>query len=206
MTARFVVLEGGDGSGKSTQRDLLVAWLRESGIEVVATLEPGGTALGGSLRKLLLDGDAVSPRAEALLMAADRAQHIADVISPALARGAWVVSDRHVPSSLVYQGVVRGLGVAEVEALSVFAAHGLVPDLVVVLDVDDATAEQRRSPSADRMEREGGAFHEQVRSAYRQLAESNGWTVVDGGAAPEVVAEHIRAVVKPLVNPESAPS
>ena len=206
MTGRFVVLEGGDGSGKSTQRDLLVAWLRESGIEVVATLEPGGTALGGSLRQLLLDGDAVAPRAEALLMAADRAQHIADVIAPALARGAWVVSDRHVPSSLVYQGVVRGLGVDDVAALSVFAAHGLVPDLVIVLDVDDATAEQRRSPSADRLEREGGAFHEQVRSAYRQLAEANSWTVVDGGAAPAVVAERIRAVVKALMTAESTPS
>ena len=202
----MVVLEGGDGSGKSTQRDLLVAWLQATGIEAVATLEPGGTALGGSLRELLLDGESIAPRAEALLMAADRAQHIADVIAPALARGAWVVSDRHVPSSLVYQGLVRGLGVDEVEALSVFAADGLVPDLVVVLDVDDTTAEQRRSPSADRMEREGGAFHEQVRSAYRQLAAAKGWTVVDGGAAPEVVAERIRAVVKPLVNPESTPS
>lgn len=206
MTGNFVVLEGGDGSGKSTQRDLLVAWLRESGIDAVATLEPGGTALGGSLRQLLLDGHAVAPRAEALLMAADRAQHIADVIAPALARGAWVVSDRHVPSSLVYQGVVRGLGVEAVDALSVFAADGLVPDLVIVLDVDDATAEQRRSPSADRMEREGLEFHKQVRSAYRQLAEANGWTVVDGGAAPERVAERIRAVLKPLVNAQSAPS
>ena len=206
MTGRFVVLEGGDGSGKSTQRDLLVAWLHAAGIEAVATLEPGGSALGGSLRNLLLDGDAISPRAEALLMAADRAQHIADVIRPGLARGAWIVSDRHVPSSLVYQGVVRGLGVDAVGALSVFAADGLVPDLVVVLDVDDATAEQRRSPSADRMEREGAAFHEQVRSAYRQLAEANGWTVVDGGAAPAVVAERIRAVVRPLMNAESTPS
>ena len=206
MTGRFVVLEGGDGSGTSTQRDLRVAWLRESGIDAVATLEPGGTALGGSLRKLLLDGGAIAPRAEALLMAADRAQHIADVIGPALARGAWVVSDRHVPSSLVYQGVVRDLGVDEVGALSEFAADGLIPDLVVVLDVDDATAEHRRSPGADRMEREGDAFHEQVRSAYRALAAVNGWTVVDGGAAPEVVAERIRAVVEPFVNMDSRPS
>ena len=206
MTGRFVVLEGGDGSGKSTQRDVLVAWLRESGIEAVATFEPGGTALGVSLRKLLLDGGAIAPRAEALLMAADRAQHIADVISPALARGAWVVSDRHVSSSLVYQGVVRDLGVDDVRALSVFAADGLVPDLVVVLDVDDATAEQRRSPGADRMEREGDAFHEQVRRAYRGLAEANGWTVIDGAGAPEAVAARIRAVVEPFVNTDSAPS
>lgn len=206
MTGRFVVLEGGDGSGKSTQRDLLVTWLRESGIEAVATFEPGGSELGVSLRKLLLDGGAIAPRAEALLMAADRAQHIADVIEPALARGAWVVSDRHVPSSLVYQGVVRDLGVDDVGVLSVFAADGLVPDLVVVLDVDDATAEQRRSSDADRMEREGDAFHEQVRSAYRALAEANGWTVIAGAGPPEAVAARIRAVIEPLVNVESSPS
>ena len=206
MTGRFVVLEGGDGSGKSTQRDLLVAWLVQSGIEAVGTLEPGGSVLGVSLRKLLLDGDAVAPRAEALLMAADRAQHVADVIAPALARGAWVVSDRHVPSSLVYQGVVRDLGVNEVGALSVFASDGLVPDLVVVLDVDDATAEHRRSPGADRMEREGDAFHQQVRRAYRTLAEANGWTVIDGAGAPETVAARVRAVVEPFVNMDSRPS
>ena len=206
MTGRFVVLEGGDGSGKSTQRELLVAWLRESGIEAVATHEPGGSELGVSLRKLLLDGGAITPRAEALLMAADRAQHIADVIRPALARSVWVVSDRHVPSSLVYQGVVRDLGVDAVGALSVFAADGLVPDLVVVLDVDDATAERRRSPGADRLEREGGEFHEQVRRAYRQLAEANGWTVIAGAGPPDAVAASIRAVVEPLVNVESSPS
>ena len=206
MTGRFVVLEGGDGSGKSTQRDLLVAWLQSSGIDAVATLEPGGSELGVSLRKLLLDGGAIAPRAEALLMAADRAQHIADVIRPALARGAWVVSDRHVPSSLVYQGVVRDLGVDAVGALSVFAADGLVPDLVVVLDVDDATAEERRSPGSDRMEREGDAFHEHVRRAYRTLAEAKGWTVIAGAGPPEAVAARIRAVVEPFVNAESAPS
>ncbi|MEO6469429.1 MAG: dTMP kinase [Acidimicrobiia bacterium] len=206
MTGRFLVIEGGDGSGKSTQRDLLVAWLRESGIDAAATLEPGGSELGVSLRKLLLDGGAIAPRAEALLMAADRAQHVADVIGPALARGAWVVSDRHVPSSLVYQGVVRDLGVDEVGALSKFAADGLIPDLVVVLDVDDATAEQRRSPGSDRMEREGGDFHRQVRRAYRTLAEANGWTVIDGTGAPEAVAARVRAVVEPLVNVDSRPS
>ena len=206
MTGRFVVLEGGDGSGKSTQRDLLVAWLLESGIEAVGTLEPGGSELGVSLRKLLLDGDAIAPRAEALLMAADRAQHVADVIRPTLARGVWVVSDRHVPSSLVYQGVMRDLGVGEVGALSEFAADGLIPDLVVVLDVDDATAEHRRSPGADRMEREGDAFHEQVRSAYRALAAVNGWTVIDGAGAPEAVAGRVRAAVEPLVNMDSRPS
>src|SRR5689334_7970179 len=110
MTGRFVVLEGGDGSGKSTQRDRLVHALRGRGLEVVATVEPGGSPLGAELRRLLLDGGPVDARAEALLMAADRAEHVATVVRPALERDVWVLSDRHVPSSLVYQGVVRGLG------------------------------------------------------------------------------------------------
>ncbi len=163
MTGRFVVVEGGDGSGKSTQSARLVAALQARGTEVVATVEPGGTPLGRELRRLLLDGGSVDARAEALLMAADRAEHVATVVRPALARGAWVVSDRHVPSSLVYQGVVRGLGVDAVAALSSFATDGVVPDLVVVLDVDDATAESRRTPGEDRLEREGREFHAAVR-------------------------------------------
>ena len=199
MTGRFVVLEGGDGSGKSTQRDLLVAWVPEQGVEVVSTFEPGGTELGVELRRLLLDGDQLDVRAEALLMAADRAQHVAEVVRPALARGEWVVSDRHVPSSLVYQGVVRELGVDAIASLSEFATGGLVPDLVVLLDVDDETAESRRTPGADRMEREGVAFHVAVRHAYRDLADRFGWQVVDGGGAPEAVAERVRDAVRPLL-------
>jgi thymidylate kinase len=199
MTGRFVVLEGGDGSGKSTQRDRLASWLGEQGVEVVSTLEPGGTGLGIELRRVLLDGDHLDPRAEALLMAADRAQHVAEVIRPALARDAWVVSDRYVPSSLVYQGVVRGLGVDAIAELSVFATDGLVPDLVVLLDVDDETAESRRSPGADRMEREGVTFHAAVRQAYRDLADRFGWQVVDGGGAPEAVAERVGHAVRPLL-------
>lgn len=201
MTGRFVVLEGGDGSGKSTQCVALVEHLRAQGLEVVATVEPGSTPLGAALRRLLLDGDAVSPRAEALLMAADRAEHVADVVRPALARGAWVVSDRHVPSSLVYQGVVRELGVDAVAALSAFATDGLVPDLVILLDVDDATAEARRSGESDRLEREGGEFHARVRAAYRDLAATRGWTVVDASVPVEAVAEAVVAAVAPLLEP-----
>jgi dTMP kinase len=200
VTGRFVVLEGGDGSGKSTQRDALVTALRARGIEVIPTVEPGGTTLGLALRRLLLEGDEIDPRAEALLMAADRAEHVATVIRPALDRGAWVVSDRHVPSSLVYQGVVRGLGVDAVAALSRFATAGLVPDLVVLLDVDDATAEARRSPEHDRMEREGSAFHARVRSAYRDLAGRLGWRVVDGSGSPAEVTERLVAAVAPLLD------
>jgi dTMP kinase len=199
MTGRFVVLEGGDGSGKSTQRDALVTFLREQGVEVVATREPGGTELGGALRELLLHGRAIDGRAEALMMAADRAQHVAEVVAPAIRRGAWVVSDRHVASSLVYQGVVRGLGVDAVAALSEFATAGLVPDLVVLLDVDDLTAAARRSPTADRMEREGDIFHAAVRQAYRDLAIQHGWVVVDGTGSPDVVAARVKNAVVPLL-------
>jgi dTMP kinase len=199
MTGRFVVVEGGDGSGKSTQCGWLADAVRSRGIDVVTTAEPGGSPLGAELRRLLLDGGAVTPRAEALLMAADRAEHIAKVVRPALARGAWVVSDRHVPSSLVYQGVVRELGVDVVAALSAFATDDLVPDLVVVLDVDDATADARRASGSDRLEREGPAFHRAVRAAYRDLVARFGWTLVDGSGAPEVVAERLLATVEPLL-------
>jgi len=199
VTARFVVLEGGDGSGKSTQRDALVTRLRDRGHEVVATAEPGGTPLGTAVRRLLLDGEAIDPRAEALLMAADRAEHVAAVIRPALARGAWVVSDRHVPSSLVYQGVVRGLGVEAVADLSSFATAGTVPDLVVLLDVSDETAAARRSAEEDRMEREGDGFHAQVRAAYRDLAARFGWTVIDAnGSVADVAARILTAVTAQL--------
>jgi dTMP kinase len=201
MTGRFVVLEGGDGSGKSTQRDLLVQWLRRQDVDVIDTREPGGTELGVELRELLLHGVAISDRAEALLMAADRAQHVAEVIRPALENGSWVVSDRHVASSLVYQGVARGLGVDAVASLSEFATGGLVPDLVVLFDIDDATAAQRRSPTADRMEREGEVFHAAVRQAYRDLSSRFGWTTVDGVGPPDTVAARVRDAVQPLLGP-----
>src|SRR5215470_1061986 len=131
---RFVVLEGNDGCGKSTQAGRLVRRLEGAGHTVVATFEPGATELGRELRQILLGGDAaVTPRAEALLMAADRAQHVAEVIEPALVRGAWVVSDRFVGSSLAYQGAARRLGVDAVAALNRFATGDLESDLVVYL-------------------------------------------------------------------------
>src|SRR5438067_5631560 len=138
MAARpaFIVLEGGDGAGKSTQAGILVARLRDRGREVVATREPGATKAGATIRALVLGGGDLDPRAEALLIAADRAEHVAEVIRPALGRGAVVVSDRYVPSSLAYQGVGRGLGVDEVARLSAWATGGLEPDLVIVFDVD----------------------------------------------------------------------
>jgi dTMP kinase len=195
----FVVLEGGDGCGKSTQAQILVARLRSLGREVVATREPGATPAGAEIRALVLGGGDLDSRAEALLIAADRAEHVAEVIRPALARGAVVVSDRYVPSSLAYQGVARGLGVEEVARLSKWATGGLDPDLVVVLDVDPAAAVARRAAPQDRMEREPDSFRALVRDAYRDLAGRFGWTLLDGSAPVEEVAEQVWTAVRPLV-------
>jgi dTMP kinase len=193
----FVVLEGGDASGKSTQARLLADRLRSARRDVVETFEPGATEAGAAIRALLLEGDGpVDSTAEALLLAADRAQEVADVIRPALARGADVVSDRFVPSSLAYQGVGRGLGVEKVEKLNRWATAGLEPDLVVVLDVDDAVAATRRAGPGDRLERAGDEFHATVRDAYRTLATDRGWVVLDGNAEVEVVEARVWEVVR----------
>ncbi len=197
---RFVVLEGGDGSGKSTQAKVLAGWLREHDVTGVETFEPGAGPTGAVLRDVLLHGpEPLAPPAEALLMAADRAQHVATEIEPALARGAWVVCDRYVPSSLVYQGVVRGLGVDVVERLSLVATAGLVPDVVLLLDVSDAIADARRAEESDRLEREGAAFHASVRAAYRELAPARGWIVIDADGDVERVAGRVRDAVAPLL-------
>jgi dTMP kinase len=193
----FVVLEGGDTSGKSTQAGLLVDRLRALGHDVVPSFEPGATDVGGAIRALILDEPAtVDPMTETLLLAADRAQEVADVIRPALARGADVVSDRYVPSSLAYQGVGRGLGVDDVDRLNRWATGGLEPDLVIVLDVDGDVARSRRAEPGDRLERAGAEFHAAVRDAYRKLAPERGWVVLDGDADLEKVAERVWDVVR----------
>jgi len=195
--AAFIVLEGGDASGKSTQARRLADRLRSRGRDVVETFEPGATQAGAAIRALLLDGDGpIAPTTEALLLAADRAQEVADVIRPALARGADVVSDRFVPSSLAYQGVARGLGLDEVEKLNRWATGGLEPDLVVVLDVDDAVAASRRAGPRDRLERAGAEFHAAVRDAYRTLGADRGWVVLDGNDGAEIVSERVWTVVR----------
>lgn len=197
---RFVVFEGGDGSGKSTQAARLAVWLRAQGVAAVETFEPGAGATGAVLRELLLHGpETVTPVAEALLMAADRAQHVATEIEPALARGDWVLSDRYVPSSLVYQGVVRGLGVEVVEQLSAVATGGCDPDVVLLLDVSDAVADARRAGQSDRLEREGSDFHRSVRRAYRDLAPTRGWVVIDADGDVDAVANAVRDAVAPLL-------
>lgn len=191
MTAgRFIVLEGADGVGKSTQALRLAQRLREEGRQVVTTFEPGATPVGSRIRELVL-GEPLDPRAEALLIAADRAQHVAEVVRPALQRGIDVVSDRFVPSSLAYQGVARGLGVEEIWELSDWATGGLEPDLVIVLDAHEDVVRTRRAGPEDRLEREGSAFHNRVFGAYRELAEHHGWVLVDASRSPDDVAESV---------------
>ncbi len=195
--ASFIVLEGGDASGKSTQARRLADRLRSGGRDVVETFEPGATQTGAAIRALLLDGEEpIEPMTEALLLAADRAQEVADVIRPALARGADVVSDRFVPSSLAYQGVGRGLGVEKVEKLNRWATGSLEPDVIVVLDVDEAVAASRRAGPGDRLERAGDEFHAAVRDAYRSLGADRGWVVLDGNDDAEVVAERVWEIVR----------
>lgn len=188
--------EGGDGAGKSTQVRLLAEWFESRGREVVVTFEPGDTALGAELRRLVQHGEDLDPRTEALLYAADRAHHVATLVRPALARGAVVVSDRYLDSSVAYQGSGRELGAEEVERLSLWATQGLLPDLTVLLDIDPVAGAARITRSLDRIERAGDAFHRAVRDAFleRAAADPSGrWLVLDGTAP---VAEIHAAVVE----------
>jgi dTMP kinase len=194
------VLEGGEGTGKSTQAKRLVRCLEELGRPTVLTHEPGDTPVGEEIRALLLHEDwELDARAELLLMLADRAAHVTDLIRPALAAGKVVVSDRFTPSSLAYQGVGRGLGVDAVERLSAFAAGGLEPDLVVILDLPDDIAAARVDADRDRMERAGSGFHASVRAAYRSLAAERGWTLVDAHGSRDDVAGRLWAAVEPIL-------
>lgn len=196
----FVAFEGGEGAGKSTQAALLTARLRAEGREVVATREPGGSPIGTAVRALLLDPArrSLAARTEALLFAAERAEHVASVIRPALARGACVVCDRYIDSSVAYQGVGRGLDLAEVLDLSAWATQGLVPDLTVLLDVDPSVGFARFPAStADRIERESGHFHRRVAQAFRDLAAEHPerYLVLDAGHPAAAVAAMVRSEV-----------
>lgn len=196
----FVAFEGGDGVGKTTQLTLLAEHLRAEGHEVVVTREPGDSRIGPEVRSIVLDGGELDVRAEALLFAADRADHVASVIRPALERGHMVLVDRYVDSSVAYQGVGRGLGRDEVAALSEFATAGLRPHLTVLLDLDEATRRQRveRQGYVDRIEREPDHVHEQVRRAFLELAaaEPERYLVVDAGRSPDEVAADIAVAVE----------
>ncbi len=171
----LLALEGGEGAGKSTQARLLAIWLRDQGYDVIATQEPGATKMGMRLRALLLDTahTGLSPRAETLMYAADRAEHVFSVVLPALQRGAIVVTDRYVDSSLAYQGAGRRLPVGEIAALNRWATGGLVPDLTIVLDLPPQAGLSRRERSADRLEAEPAEFHERVRAGFLAQADAD---------------------------------
>ncbi|MET9397539.1 dTMP kinase [Kitasatospora sp. NPDC002965] len=195
-TGFFIALEGGDGAGKSTQAQALAEWIRGKGHEVVLTREPGGSPVGQRLRGLVLDvgNTGLSHRAEALIYAADRAEHVENVIRPALARGAVVITDRYMDSSIAYQGAGRDLAATEVARISRWATGGLLPDLTVVLDVDPTRARERFTEALDRLESEPTEFHQRVRSGFLSLAAADParYLVVDGSQQPGFVTTAIR--------------
>ena len=190
----FLAFEGSDASGKTTQIRLLAERLRAQAIDVLVTREPGDTAVGARIRSLVLDhsdeGAALSSRAEALLMAADRAQHVAEVIRPALTRGTVVLCDRYIGSSIVYQGVGRGLGADAVEQLSLWATEHLLPDLTVVLTVPVELVVARLGSlgAPDRLESLGPEFLERVNAGYRDLLHRPNTVEVSGVGSPDQVA------------------
>ncbi len=200
MTARFVALEGVDGSGKSTQAALLAEHLRASGHDVVLTREPGGTAVGEGVRNLVLAGGSMSPVAEALLFAAARAQLVVEVVRPALESGRWVVTDRFVDSSLAYQGAARGLGIDEVWEINRPGVEGSLPDLAVVLDVPVRVAVGRDTGPDDRIESEGVALQEAVTAGYRELAARfpERIALVSGDGSVDEVHARVVALVEAL--------
>lgn len=196
----FVAFEGGDGSGKSTQVGLLAERLRDAGWPVTVTREPGSGHLGGRIRELLLHGDAIGERAEALLFAADRAEHVATVVRPALEGGHVVITDRYMDSSIAYQGAGRHLGIEQVRALSMWATNELLPDLTVLLDapLELATARRTgRTGQADRMEAEEADFHQRVREGFVALAQADPgrYLVLDASRPLDGVAADVLAAV-----------
>ena len=201
MPGAFVVFEGGDGAGKSTQCRLLADALRERGHEVLLTREPGGTTIGEAIREVLLGvgSHGMVARTEALLFAAARAQHSAELIRPALARGAMVLSDRYLDSSVAYQGAARGLGVEVVRDLNAVAVAGCVPDRTVLLRLDadlaGARGDGRGDYGDDRFEREGESFQATIAAAFDELAasEPDRFLVVDATGTPEQVHDRVLA-------------
>lgn len=205
MSGLFITFEGGDGTGKSTQVRLLTQWLTEQGRAVVTTREPGGTEVGTALREIVLHhrGE-VDPRAEALLYAADRAQHIGTLVRPALERGDVVVQDRYIDSSVAYQGAGRVLDAAEIKRISLWATGDLIPNLTVLLDLPGDVARERLAQehkTFDRLENEHDDFHERVRAAFLALAaaEPQRFLVVDAAQEIDQIAHVIRDRVGALL-------
>lgn len=194
MRGMFIAFEGGEAAGKSTHQARLAIRLEQAGHAVVCTREPGGTPAGEAIRDVVLSPafEGLDPRAEALLFAAARGEHVARVIRPALEQGAVVVCDRYVDSSIAYQGVARGLGVERVRELSMWATDGLLPDLTIVLDIDPVVG-LARVTSPDRLESESVAYHQQVRQAFLDLAqaEPDRYLVLDAGATLQEVADQV---------------
>jgi dTMP kinase len=189
----FVTFEGIDGSGKTTQARLLAERLLAEGVEVVLTREPGGTPLGEAVRELVLHGDHVAPWAEAALYTAARAQHVEEVIRPALVHGATVISDRYLDSSVAYQGAGRGLGVEAVLQLNLSAVGGLLPERTFLVDLEAVTAAERMGGDRDRIERDGLELQVRAGDAYRALAARypDRYVVVDGAAAVGEIAARV---------------
>ncbi|MEY2676788.1 MAG: hypothetical protein RL510_808 [Actinomycetota bacterium] len=205
MSGLFISFEGIDGVGKSTQADALETFVRSHGLDVVRTLEPGGTELGQEIRHLLLHrkGD-VSPRAEALLYAADRSHHVATKIRPALEAGKVVIIDRYLDSSVAYQGAGRELETKEIRDLSLWATNGLLPNLTILLDLDPELARARRDNTGtepDRLEREKVEFFAAVRQGYLELAaaEPERFLVIDATSSKEQIQAQIQARVAELL-------
>lgn len=196
----FVAFEGGEGSGKSTQARLLADWVESIGHRALLTREPGGTEVGATLRAILLDpatGD-LSPRTEALIYAADKAEHVDTMILPALADGTVVITDRYVDSTLAYQGAGRALHVGELESLARWATADLRPHLTVVLDVEPGIG-LSRAGEPDRIEGEPIEFHQRVREHFLELAAADPahYVVLDAGESPEAIHEQVRVAVRP---------
>ena len=200
----FIVFEGGDGVGKTTQVNLLCSLLADAGHEVLKTFEPGDSTVGAMIRQIVLDpatGD-MSPRAEALLYAADKAQHLFAVVRPALQRGAVVVCDRYVDSMLAYQGAGRVLQLADLERVARWATEDLRPDLTVVLDAELIDGVHAKS-TKDRLESAGDGFHERTRQFFLELArrEPERYLVLNARASREEIAAQVAARVAPLLMP-----
>jgi dTMP kinase len=199
----FITLEGPDGSGKTTQAHLLAEWLREQGYEISLTREPGGTEIGDQIRTVLHDprNTAMDARTEILLYSASRAQHVAQLIRPALAGGKVVVSDRYYDSTLAYQGYGRGLDLETLRAITAFATGGLRPDLTLYLDIPPEEGLQRKQAGGDewnRLDAEALEFHQRVRAGYLELIrqEPDRWAVIDAARPVEEVQAEIRAQVQ----------
>jgi dTMP kinase len=204
----FIAFEGGEGVGKTTQARLIAIWLREQGYDVVTTNEPGATKVGMRLRALLLDTAhaGMSPHSEALLYAADRAEHVAKVIDPALERGAVVITDRYIDSSLAYQGAGRGIPTADIARLNSWATDGRTPDLTVLLDMPPEIGRSRHARSADRIEAEPLDFHRRVRTGFLVLAraEPDRYLVLDATRPAEEITEYIKDKIREIL-PDPVP-